>query len=560
MARFTMALAFVLALLLTAPARGEDLDSSNGFVDYFDTGAASPNSLTVSVEETVDGEFLKFVDGALIAASGDCASSSWFVARCPAEGVLNMFVKLEGEDDEMTAAGIGVPLLVVAGAGRDTVVGGSAADALAGGLGGDELHGGAGHDRFGDAAAGQAGGGGDRFYGDAGDDTFDGAGADGTGAGADVYDGGPGFDTADYSAHGAGSIVDLPGGTSYLGSDTDTLQSIERVLSGAGIDRLVGDGAGNLLAGGGGDDTISGGDGADRLEGQAGADELDGGPGPDVMRGGAGFDTVRYDAAPGPVLVTLDDQPGDGLDGENDDVGSDVERLRATPFGDQVTGGAAAEVILAGDGDDAVEGGEGDDDLQGEAGADHLGGGPGRDTIAGGAGGDIVEAGTGDDAIDVADGEIDRVTCGLGIDSVSADQADLLFGDCELVTRVAQGEGPTPGTTQPMPATPATPAVVAGAPAPAVMTLHGTTVNVSRKGRGRVRVRCAGAACAGVLVLKVRGRTIARTPYVLAPDGAAAVRFRLTRKGRALLRRTGRMKVRAAAGDATHRYTLVRRR
>ena len=28
------------------------------------------------------------------------------------------------------------------------------------------------------------------------------------------------------------------------------------------------------------------------------------------------------------------------------------------------------------------------------------------------------------------------------------------------------------------------------------MTLHGTTVNVSRKGRGRVRVRCVGAACA----------------------------------------------------------------
>ena len=88
--RSAPALAALLALLLTAPARAEDLDSSNGFVDYFDTGAASPNSLTVSVEETVDGDVLKFVDGALIAASGDCASSSLFVARCPADGVVNM--------------------------------------------------------------------------------------------------------------------------------------------------------------------------------------------------------------------------------------------------------------------------------------------------------------------------------------------------------------------------------------------------------------------------------------------------------------------------------------
>jgi Ca2+-binding RTX toxin-like protein len=548
-------LAIALALLLTAPARAEDLSSSDGQIDYIDTGAASANSLTVSVEESVGGDLLKFVDGALISASGDCTSSGWFVARCPAGGAIDMFVRLEGEDDEMTAAGIGVPLLVGAGAGRDTVVGGSGPDALAGGPGADELHGGPGDDRFADAAVAQAGGGADHFYGDAGDDTFDGAGPYGMGDGADVYDGGPGFDTAGYTANSAGSLVNLPTGAVHMASDTDTLVSVERVLAGDGLDLLIGDGAGNLLAGGAGGDLLFGGDGADRLEGQAGADRLQGGPGPDVLRGGDGVDNVDYDDASGPVLVTLDNQPGDGQDGENDDVGSDVEQIRTTPFGDQVTGSSAANVVHAGPGDDTVEGGDGDDDIRGEDGADHLSGGPGRDSIAGGAGSDEVDAGTGDDAIDVADGEVDRVTCGLGIDSVEADAADLLFGDCEVVARAAEEPSPSP---EPTPAAPIV--VAANAPAPAVLTLTGSTVKVSRKGRGRLQTRCAGSACAGTLVLVRRNSVLARAPYALAPEGAATVPFRLTRKGRALLRRTGRLEIRATAGGLARRYTLVRRR
>ena len=54
-----------------------------------------------------------------------------------------------------------------------------------------------------------------------------------------------------------------------------------------------------------------------------------------------------------------------------------------------------------------------------------MSGGPGRDSIATGAGNDRIEA---------ADGRRDRVRCGPGNDSVTADRIDLLSG-CENVTR-----------------------------------------------------------------------------------------------------------------------------
>jgi RTX calcium-binding nonapeptide repeat (4 copies) len=180
--RATVTLAAVLVVLVTAPARAEDLNSTNGFVDYADTGEPSANNLTVSV----DGADYRFVDGALIAASGACSASGVFSARCPAAGVVNMKVELGGEDDRLDATGIDVPVAVVAGAGSDQAVGGTGADGLAGNLGDDEMHGGPGPDSLGDAAAGQQGGGADDFYGDSGDDMFSGAGPSGTGAGADL--------------------------------------------------------------------------------------------------------------------------------------------------------------------------------------------------------------------------------------------------------------------------------------------------------------------------------------------------------------------------------------
>jgi hypothetical protein len=545
-----LTIAAVLVLVPTTPAWAEELHSSNRDVDYHDTGEASANHLTVSV----DGDDVEFVDSALIAPSGDCTSDGIFSARCPAD-ILDIAFYLAAEDDELDAAGIGVPMYAFAGAGNDTIVTGAGDDGLAGGLGDDVLHGGPGADMLGDATAAEPGGGADAFHGDAGDDWFVGAGPDGMGAGSDVYDGGPGSDTIDYTAHATYSFVNLAGGYGHLGgADADSLVSIERVLAGPGPDILVGDGADNLLAGSGGVDGLYGGAGADRLEGQLGGDVLDGGLGPDVLRGGAESDLATYAEASGPVSVTLDNQPDDGQDGEHDDVGTDIERVRTTPFSDHVTGSSAANVVQAGAGDDTAEGGEGDDDLRGEAGADHLIGGPGRDTIAAGPGADHVEAGSGDDAIDVADGETDKVTCGIGIDAVTADREDVVFDDCEQVVMPPAGdvaEAPAPPAETPATVTP---------PAVAVVTLDGARVRVSRKGRARLPMRCDGSACGGTLMLTRRARALARAPYALAPGEAASVPFRLTRKGRALLRRKRRITVTATAGGVTRRYVLVRRR
>jgi Ca2+-binding RTX toxin-like protein len=547
--RTIVTLAAALTVLAAAPARAEDLHSGNGTIEFDDTGEASPNNLTVSVDA---GDF-RFVDSALIAASGDCSSSNVFVARCPVAGTLGIEIGLAGEDDRLNAAAIGVPLVVIGGAGSDAVTGGTVADGLSGNIGDDEIHGGPGTDSFDDAVPGHPGGGADYFYGDAGDDIFHGAGPDGTGSGVDRYDGGDGLDTVLYEAHGAGSSVNLASGTSRpAGADADTLVSIERVFAGAGADLLIGNGAANILLGGGSGDVLFGNEDADRLEGQPGTDTLDGGPGPDVLRGGPDADTVSYASSPGPVLVTLDGQPGDGQDGENDDVGSDIENVRATPSADEITGNTGANVVHAGGDADTVDGAEGDDELHGEAGADRLVGGSGRDTIAGGTGGDDVEAGTGDDTIDVADGETDEITCGIGIDTVSADQADVLFGDCEIVSRTGPSNVQPAGTTPTAPTATAPPAT--SAPSFAGVRLVSTRLTMA----GRfiaLRLRCPAATvgrCTGTAKLTARRRrtgsraastvTLGRARFSIAAGKRARVRVRVSRAGRRLLGRAPRIR------------------
>ena len=139
---------------------------------------------------------------------------------------------------------------------------------------------------------------------------------------------------------------------------------------------------------------------------------------------------------------------------------------------------------------------------------------------------------------------------------MTADAADVLFGDCELVTRAGQGGETTGGDTPPPGDT--TPIDTPGTPPPATLALRGSKVRVGHRGRGGIPASCALAACTGTLVLKARRRTIARARYSVAAATAARVPFRLTRKGRALLRRAGRLKATASAGAATRRYTLVR--
>ncbi|MBU2329754.1 MAG: M10 family metallopeptidase C-terminal domain-containing protein, partial [Alphaproteobacteria bacterium] len=144
--------------------------------------------------------------------------------------------------------------LIVAGDITDETVNGTAlADTIAG-LGGDDtLNGLDGDDTL------EGGSGNDILNGGLGDDVLIG------GVGNDTLNGGAGIDTADYSAAGAGIVVNLVNGTASGGGGNDTLSGVENLTGTTFVDNLTGDANANVIRGGGGSDTISGGGGDDQL-------------------------------------------------------------------------------------------------------------------------------------------------------------------------------------------------------------------------------------------------------------------------------------------------------
>src|SRR4051812_18581485 len=199
--------------------------------------------------------------------------------------------------------------------------------------------------------------------------------------------------------------------------------------------------------------------GNDQVSLGAGADTLKPGTGADVLAGGAGLDVADYSARTKDLTVTLDDQPGDGEAGENDDVRSDVENVTGGAGADRLVGSAAGNVLRGNAGDDTFDGGAGADTFAGDTGqdvadyrtrttalslsddgvandgaagegdnigtdVDDLLGGSGDDTITGsswtntlrgGAGRDTLDGGTNDDMLDGGPGA-DILTGGDGTD------------------------------------------------------------------------------------------------------------------------------------------------
>lgn len=94
-----------------------------------------------------------------------------------------------------------------------------------------------------------------------------------------------------------------------------------------------------------------------------------------------------------------------------------------------------------------VAGGSGNDQATGGRLADRIFGEGGNDQIVGREGGDVLVAGPGDDDVKasgwefgndgqrryVDDNAVDRIWCGTGFDSVTADPSDVVAKDCELV-------------------------------------------------------------------------------------------------------------------------------
>jgi len=171
------------------------------------------------------------------------------------------------------------------------------------------------------------------------------------------------------------------------------------------------------ISGTAGDDQLSGTPGPDALFGLAGNDaifglegddDVDGGPGADLMSGGPGSDSVSYTGATA-VTVTLDNVADDGVAGESDNVGTDIED---------------------------VYGGDGPDRLVGSSAENTIDGGPGNDSIDGRPGSDGLFGDEGDDRIVSRDGSTDRVECGPGDDVAIVDSRDIVR-ECEQVGREA---------------------------------------------------------------------------------------------------------------------------
>jgi len=329
---------------------------------------------------------------------------------------------------------------IVGGSGGDTMTGDAAGNTFRGGSGADTLDGGDGSDTadFSDKTqsvllaldgatnaiatiGGTAedtvrnieniigGSGNDQFTGDAAANTFRGS------VGADALDGGAGIDTADYSDKTASVVVRLAGASaatvSVGGVAEDTLRNIENIIGGAGNDVLAGDGFANVLDGGGGSDTVdysaSTKQIAVTLNGANSSTVLVGGVAEDSVRnienvtGGAASDVITGDAQANIIIGGAGDdllKGGGGLDVIDGGVGSDTIDLSDKTAAIVLTLGAASAIATVGGVDEDtvrnienIFGGAAADVLTGDGGSNTLRGGGGADTLDGGAGVDTAD-------------------------------------------------------------------------------------------------------------------------------------------------------------------------
>jgi serralysin len=392
-------------------------------------------------------------------------------------------------NDTITGNGAGNTL--IGNDGTDTLNGDSGNDTLNGGGGADQLQGGSGTDfLYIDAADTLVDGGADYDYafvlgagavslnlvtsnlesaeGNAGNDVFNAAGAayavvlNGRG-GADQLTGGSGGDTFNFDA--ADTVVQGGTGTDFAWAVTETAavtvnllaQGIEIAWGGAGGDTL--NAAGVAVAvqidGKDGNDVITGGSANNILIGNGGADQITGGAVGDqlffdhldtVVNGGGGFDYAFAHNAAG-ISVDYATQQIEAVFGgfQSDTLNASGMATTAYLLGnsgiDQLTGGAADDIVWFDHEDTVVQGGGGynfayaynvgvsavtmnlvtqqfdtawggfgDDALTaagkatavvlvGLGGADTLTGGNAGDTLSAGDGNDLLKGGGGNDTI-----------------------------------------------------------------------------------------------------------------------------------------------------------------
>ncbi|WP_390914501.1 cadherin-like domain-containing protein [Pseudosulfitobacter sp. SM2401] len=163
----------------------------------------------------------------------------------------------------------------------------------------------------------------------------------------------------------------------------------------------------------------------------------------------------------GQAIVTVEEQPLDGIVTGTDDGELIDEDYTGDPEGDMVdngdnifsgdpededddiiVAGGGNDTVISGDGDDSVDGGAGDDRIHTDEGDDTVAGGTGNDTIATSEGDDSVDGGTGDDEIGTGVGS-DIVVGGEGNDLINTGGGDLID---KGYPGLFPGEEGTPGT------------------------------------------------------------------------------------------------------------------
>ncbi|MCA2220855.1 calcium-binding protein [Nonomuraea aurantiaca] len=156
----------------------------------------------------------------------------------------------------------------------------------------------------------------------------------------------------------------------FAGDLDDTITNNSAVST-----QLFGEAGRDTFRGGSGSDGITGGTGDDTAFGNGGDDffQADGIDGKDSFSGGAGSDLAAYNNRGAAQTITLDGVANDGTAGENDNLGSDVERVFSGAGSDHITGNAAANEIRGGNGDDVintVDGIGGNDTISADGGTD----------------------------------------------------------------------------------------------------------------------------------------------------------------------------------------------
>jgi Ca2+-binding RTX toxin-like protein len=183
------------------------------------------------------------------------------VVRAPAIVGRHLADTLAGTDGADTIRGLGGHDVISAGAGNDRVFGGGGIDTLFGDTGADRILGGARSDIV------NGGGGNDVLVGGAGNDTILGRSGNDTivaqaGDGNDRVRGGTGSDTLDMSAITSDITADLGNGrggrgsVSSASSGSDTIWSVENIVTGSGDDVITASNVANVMDGGAGNDTF----------------------------------------------------------------------------------------------------------------------------------------------------------------------------------------------------------------------------------------------------------------------------------------------------------------